>query len=128
MYSPHAVIGSTCTCTGLYMYMMRHNEQSKATQHHHLRWLSFKENVSCPRWDSNPHHCLSALSTNYRGSSVVVGCIRQHRARPVSLYPLINRGNSNSACATSHAHEQSSQCTANHTKRKGRERRRKGIQ
>ena len=73
MYSPYAVIGSTCTCTGLYMYMMRHNKQSKATQHHHLRWLSFKENVSCPRWDSNPHHCLSALSTNYRGSSVVVG-------------------------------------------------------
>ena len=65
MYSPYAVIGSTCTCTGLYMYMMRHNKQSKATQHHHLRWLSFKENVSCPRWDSNPHHCLSALSTNY---------------------------------------------------------------
>ena len=25
MYSPYAVIGSTCTCTGLYMYMMRHN-------------------------------------------------------------------------------------------------------
>ena len=73
MYSPYAVIGSTCTCTGLYMYMMRHNKQSKATQHHRLRWLSFKENVSCPRWDLNPHHCLSALSTNYRGSSVVVG-------------------------------------------------------
>ena len=68
MYPPHAVIGSTCTIMHIHVH-----EQSKATQHHHLRWLSFKENVSCPRWDSNPHHCFSALSTNYRGSSVVVG-------------------------------------------------------
>ncbi len=51
----------------LYMYMITHQrliKQSKATQLHvhQLRRslsLPFKQKVSCPRWDSNPHHCFS---------------------------------------------------------------------
>ena len=80
-------------------------KQSKATQHDQLRRLTFSSFQRKSELDSNPRHCFSGpvlYPLSYRGSSVVVGRIRQYKARQVSLYPLINRGNMYSICTGIH--------------------------
>ena len=78
------------------------SETHQTTQHHQLRRLTFssQRKSELPQVGFEPVTVLSRpvlCPLSYRGSSVVVGPIRQYKAREVSLYHLITRGNSNLA-------------------------------
>ena len=86
-----------------YTWLNNWDTLNKAMHYNTTNWdgslsLLFKEKVSCPRWNSNPHNCFSRpvlCPLSYRGSSVVVGRIRQYEARQVRISNhLMNRGNS----------------------------------
>ena len=79
-----------------YIPETRQTSQGNTTPPTEMAHFSFQGKVSCLRWDSNPRHCFSRpvlLPLSYQGSSLVVDQIRQYKARQVSLYALINRGN-----------------------------------